>query len=401
MNIVSISWGDHLSFGEGDGRLDTPEKLRRRLPVWRADFGAGALHWRMLRARIPGTYSAAPGYRHPSETAARGLGWDDFAIVPAMAREAGLPAWLYVTVWDEGWPLPSDEVRRVSYHNEMHGRHVAWQSHLTRDRPEWLVVDRAGRERQHGVVSLSYPEAQRSFVDRWVRLIEPTGFDGLFLCLRSQSKPADTADQFGFNEPARRDFLNRYGVDVTRESFDLHAWRDMLGSYLTALVTELRFALGRIGKRLAIGCTRGDVLGPPIGNMTLPWRDWVRLGLVDRLVIDQNSSQCPSMWHQLWPMHRGTGYVQNYLDGAGLPPLVEHVATTYAPCVAGSGVELFVARQWFERSPETEAGLSATPGVTGLVFGSFRHDNPGAVRRNDWRAGDIRSLPARDQQQTG
>ena len=389
MNIVSVSWGDHLSFGEGDGRLDTPDKLQRRLPVWRDELGADALHWRMLRKRIPGTYSAAPGYRHPSETAARGLGWDDFDVVPALARDAGLSSWLYVTVWDEGWPLAPEDVRRVSYHNDMHGQHVAWQSDLTRDHPEWLAVDRAGRERQQGVVSLSYPEARRAFVDRWMRLIGSTQFDGVFLCLRSQSRPADTADQFGFNEPARRDFLDRRGVDVTCESFDLQAWRDLLGSYLTALVNELRTALGHAGKQLAIGCARGDVVGPPLGNMSLPWREWVRLNLVDRIVIDQNSSQCPSMWHQLWPMHRGSGYVQNYLDGTGLPPLVEHVATTYARVVTGSDVELFVARQWFERSPEIEARLSSTPGVTGLVFGSFRHDNPEAVRRNDWRAGKL------------
>jgi hypothetical protein len=389
MNIVSVSWGDHLSFGEGDGRLDTPEKLQRRLPVWRDELGARALHWRMLRSRIPGTYSAAPGYRHPSETAAGHLGWDDFDVVPAMARAAGLSPWLYVTVWDEGWPLPPEHVRRVSYHNEMHGQHVAWQSDLTREHPEWLVVDRSGRERQQGVVSLAYPEVRRAFVDRWLRLIEPTTFDGLFLCLRSQSRPADSADQFGFNEPARREYLRTKGVDVTREPFALEAWRALLGLYLTALVSDLCTELRNIGKGLAIGCARGDVLGPPLGNATLAWRDWVRLGLVHRLVIDQNSSQCPSMWHQLWPMHRGTGYVQNYLDGTGLPPLVEHVASAYAPVIAGSDVELFVARQWFERSPEVEACLSSMPGVAGLVFGSFRHDNPEAVRRNDWRAGTI------------
>jgi hypothetical protein len=391
MNIVSVSWGDHLSFGEGDGRLDTPEKVERRLPVWRDALGARSLHWRMLRARIPGTYSAAPGYRHPSETAASCLSWDDFEIVPAIAREAGVSPWLYVTLWDEGWPLAPEEVRRVSYHNEMHGRHVAWQSDLTRDHPEWLAVDRAGRERQQGVVSLAYPEARGAFIDRWIRLIEPTTFDGLFLCLRSQSRPADTADQFGFNEPARRDFLERYGVDVRRQSFDVDAWRDLLGCYMTALVSELRLALGRAGKRLAIGCARGDQVGPPLGNATLPWREWVRLHLIDRLVIDQNSSQCPSMWHQLWPMHRGTGYVQNYLDGTGLPPLVEHLASVYAPVIAGSDVELFVARQWCERSPDVEACVASTPGITGLVFGSFRHDNPEAVKRNDWRAGALRT----------
>ena len=131
------------------------------------------------------------------------------------------------------------------------------------------------------------------------------------------------------------------------------------------------------------------MLGPPLGNTTLPWRDWVRRDLVDRLVINQSSSQCPSMWHQLWPMHRGTGYVQNYLDGTGLPPLADQLSETYAPVFAGSAVELFVARQWCEPSREDEASLSAIPGVTGLVFGSFRLDNPEAVRRGDWRAGQL------------
>jgi hypothetical protein len=271
----------------------------------------------------------------------------------------------------------------------MHGQHVAWQSDLTRDHLEWLAVDRSGRERQLGVVSLAYPDGRRAFVDRWIQLIGPTDFDGLFLCLRSQSKPALTGDQFGFNEPARRDFRERFGVDVSSESFDTQAWRDLLGSYLTALVRELRGALGRIGKRLSIGCARGDVLGPPLGNATLAWREWVRQGLIDRLVINQSSSQCPSMWHQLWPMHRGTGYVQNYLDGSGMPPLVEQLSETYAPVFTGSAAQLFVARQWCEPSPEIDAELCASPGVTGLVHGSFRFDNPAAVRRGDWRAGRV------------
>jgi hypothetical protein len=389
MTIVSVSWSDHLSFGEADGRLDTPEKLKRRMAAWRDELGAGALHWRMLRSRVAGTYSAAPGYQHPSETASSRLGWDDFEVVPAMARDVGLSPWLYVAVFDEGWPLAPEDVRRVSFHNAMHGRHVAWQSDLTRNHSAWLVTDREGRAHQDGVVSLAYPEARRAFIERWVGLLERTTFDGLFVCLRSQSWPAETADQFGFNEPARQDFFNRYGVDVTRESFDIQAWRDLLGSYVTALVSELRATLNRLGTRLAIGCARGDVLGPPLGNTTLAWREWVRLNLVDRLVIDQNSSQCPSMWHQLWPMHRGTGYVQNYLDDRSLPVLTEHLTTTYAPVVAESRAELFLARQWCERSLDVEACLRATPGVTGLVFGSFRHDNPDAVRRNDWRAGKI------------
>jgi hypothetical protein len=389
MNIVSVSWGDHLSFGDGDGRLDTPDKVARRLRVWREELGATAVHWRMLRTRIAGAFSAAAGYRHPSETAARALDWDDFAEVPALAHRAGMSAWLYVTLFDEGWPLAPEDVRASSYHNAMHGQHVAWQSELTRTHPEWIAIDRAGVERQLGVVSLSYAAARQAFIDRWRALIAGTGFDGLFVCLRSQSRPADTADRFGFNEPARADFASRYGIDVAREPFDAQAWRDSLGSYLTTLLSDLRTALRAEGILLGVGVPRGDVIGPPLGNATMQWRQWIRDGLIDRLIVNQNSSQCPSMWHQLWPMHRGTGYLQNYIDGSGMSPLGEQLAHSYGCAVQGTPVELYVARQWNERDEAAERDLASISGVAGLVFGSFRHDNPDAVRRDDWRAGRI------------
>jgi hypothetical protein len=391
VNIASVSWADHLTFGEGDGRLDTPERVERRIRVWRDELGARALHWRMLRAKIPGRFFAARGYRHPSQTAASAIAWDDFAQVPALAHAAGLEAWLYVSLFDEGWPLPSSRVRARSYHNAMHGQHTAWQSELTREHPEWVAEDRAGRVRQQGVVSLAYPEARRALVDRWRSLLEGTAFDGLFICLRSQSQPAEHADQFGFSAPARADFKARHGVDLARDPFDVQAWRDLLGDYLTMLLAEVRDALARDGRRLGVGAARGDVLGPPLGNATLAWRDWIRRGLVDDLVIDQNSSQCPSMWHQLWPMHRGTGYVQNYLEGTGLPPLAEHLRTTYGPAVAGTATRLFVARQWTDRCEPAERELLAIPGVAGLVFSTFRHDNPAAIARGDWRAGSLTS----------
>ena len=393
MNVVSVSWADHLVFGDEDGRLDTPEKLARRMRVWHDELGARTLHWRVLRTRIAGRFHAARGHRHPSLTASRSLTWDDFAEVPTLAHDAGLEAWLYVTVFDDGWPLASARERARSHHNAMHGQHVAWQSELTRTHPEWLVVDRTGRTRQPGVVSLAYPEARRALIDRWVGLVALTQFDGLFLCFRSQSRPADRGDQFGFNEPVRADFRARYGIDISRHEFDLRAWRDLLGEYITMLLTELRDELKRRGladRRIGVGVVRGDVLGPPLGNTTLDWRNWISHGLVDHLIVDQNSSQCPSMWHQLWPMHRGTGYVQNYLDGHGLPELADHLRTTYAPAVEGSATQLFVARQWSQRCADEERELCAIPGVAGLVFSSLRHDNPAAIARGDWRAGASR-----------
>jgi hypothetical protein len=381
MNIVSVSWGDHLTFGEGDGRLETPDALARRMQAWRSELDAGAMHWRVLRTRIPGRFEAAAGYRHPSQAAAERLTWNEMEIVPRLARDAHIEPWLYVSVFDEGFPLAPETERSASYHNAMHGQHVAWQSELTRRHPEWVVVDRSGHTSQWGVVCLGYPEARRAFVERWMGLLDGTDFAGLFVCLRSQSRPAQHADEFGFNEPVRADYRARFGGDILTADFDVQAWRDLRGSYLTALLAETKEALQASGRSLAVGVPRGDVLGPPLGNTTLAWRDWVGRELVDALIVDQNSSQCPSMWHQLWPMHRGSGYVQDYLAGRNLPPL-----TDYGEAVRASSTRLYVARQWRERTEDGERELLATPGVSGLVFSSFRHDNPAAVRRGDWRA---------------
>jgi len=85
-------------------------------------------------------------------------------------------------------------------------------------------------------------------------------------------------------------------------------------------------------------------------------------------------------------MHRGYGYLQNYIDGKSLKPLESDLAESYAPVLEESLVKLYVARQWHTPDAEREAALLALPGVSGLVFSTFRYDNPGAVARGDFRA---------------
>ncbi len=383
-NIVSVSWGDHLVFGEGDGRLDTLESLGRRMIVWREELGAGLIHWRCSRDRIKGRYFAAPGQRHFFRARKPNVPWDDFLEVPRLAHGLNMAVLLYVSLFDEGWPLHPKSVRETSFHNAMHGRHASWQTEFSRKNPQYTVTDRARKKRQWGVLSLAYPEVREHFVGRYRRLLDGGEFDGIFVCLRSQSRPADFADEYGFNEPVRQDFLERCDRDLWSENFDLQAWRDLLGDYLTRFVAELRQSLPE-HFLLAVGVPRGRVLGPPLGNTSLEWERWVKEGLVDHLVVDQNSSQCPSMWHQLWPMHRGYGYVQNYLDGLNMKPLEVDLTSTYWPIFAGQRAKLYVARQWRERSEVEERPLLDHPAVAGLVFSSFRHDNPGPVSRNDWR----------------
>ena len=353
---------------------------------WRDDLCAGIMHWRLMRARVGGHFYAASGRRHQTVSRSRDVLWDAFEVVPRLAHQAGLKAYLYVWIFDEGWALPPKKIREVSYHNAMHGHHVSWQSAFSRDHPEYTVVDRSGSSRQWGVLSLAYPEVRAHLCERFRQFLAGHEFDGLFVCLRSQSRPADFADQYGFNDPVLQDYLARYGSDICREDFELQAMRDLLGEYLSLFLAELRESLRPLGTKLAVGAPRGDVLGPPFGNTTLQWPEWIQQGLVDELVINQSSSQCPSMWHQLWPMHRGYGYLQNYLDGFNLPPLTKHLESSYAPVFATQPAALYIARQWVERSHEEEEALLGHPVVSGLVFSSFRFDNPGPLARGDWRA---------------
>ena len=385
-NVVSVSWGDHLIFGEGDGRLDTLPAVRRRLKRWKSDLGAEIIHWRCTRDRIKGKFFQGRGYRHFYRSRTKPIEWDVFKEVPRYAHDIGLKVFLYVTLFDEGWPLLPKRVREVSYHNKLHCQHVTWQSDFSRNNPHYTLVNRTLKNYQWGVLCLAYPEVRRHFIKRFQTLLAAGNFEGLFVCLRSQSRPADFADQFGFNKPIRDEFLQRYGRDIWIEDFDIARWRDLRGEYLTVFLMELKESLISSHKVLAIGAPRGNVLGPPFGNTSLQWKSWVEKGIVDQLIVDQNSSQCPSMWHDLWPMHRGYGYLQNYIDGVNLNSLEEDLNSVYHHVFDKRDTKLYLARQWKKRSPEKEQSLLEHPAVDGLVFSSFRHDNPGPIRRNDWKA---------------
>ncbi len=382
-NIVSVSWGDHLKFGNGDGRLETPDAVARRMAAWKRELDAGQVLWRTLR-QAPRRIQRGRDLAPPTKPVAP-IGWDELALVPDLARDAGIEAYLYVTIFDEGWPLAPPARRARSHHNPFHARDVASQTLFSHAHPEYACVDRAGRRRHWGVLSLAYPAVRRYFRERYLALLDSSRFDGLFLCLRSQSRPPDHADQFGYNEPVRADCLAAFGEDIRNTAFDRPAWHRVQGGYLTAFLRELRAELTGRGVKLALGVPRGDIIGPPLGNWTLDWRTWVADGLVDQLIIDQNASKCPSMWLDLWPMRRGGGYLQNHLTGDGMPDLEPHVGRDYYPVIAGSDCALFLARQWHDRDARLERKLGNLESVSGLVFSSFRHDNARLLASGDWQ----------------
>ncbi len=232
---------------------------RRSMP-WRGAWIAGGrssapqrVHWREVRTRRDhARYYASPGNPRTHQRRIREIDWDDFAVVPRLAHERGMRAELYVSVLDEGRPLPSRRERERSFHNAMHGQHVTWQSTFSRAHPEFAVVDRAGETRQWGVLCFGYPEVRQHFRDRIQEYLRGYDWDGVFLCLRTQARPATFADQFGFNAPVREAMRERHGVDILSQDFDLDAWRAVNGEFFTTFLRELRQDL-RAARSRALG----------------------------------------------------------------------------------------------------------------------------------------------------
>ena len=83
-------------------------------------------------------------------------------------------------------------------------------------------------------------------------------------------------------------------------------------------------------------------------------------------------------------MHRGHGYLQNYVDDWNLLSLEDDLSCNYGPVVDDSDAGLYVAWQWKEREAEYESAVASHPEVRGLTYSTFRHDNPGPIARGNW-----------------
>jgi hypothetical protein len=375
-DIISINWGDHVEWGEGKAKLDTPEQIAAGVRRWKTRYSATKLFWRgasRFIQRYTRTFyrdETSPPRKYYIRIAQ--ITMDEFQAICDAAHAEGLPVYLYHSIFDEGWPIVSG----------WDDRSPTWQSNFTIAHPEYLECDRSGTEVNYGVLCYAYPEA-RSYQLNTIRdLLGSYPFDGLFLCTRCTSKPVLHADQFGFNEPIVAAYEQRYGVNILEHDFDVEAWRRLRGEFLTQLLREVRAFTRERGLRLAVGLPQGNYVGPPVGNLHLDWRTWVAAEIMDELVINQVATRCPSNWTTIWPGHSGYGYVQNYDGNIGLLPLEMEVRANYGPYCTMHGCQLYISRLHWSADERFHAQLLALPGVTGLVLSSFRLDNQTVIQRN-------------------
>ena len=373
--IASVSWGDHIEWGEGSARLGSFDDMARSVERWVARDGTDRIHFRENRYYT--RYGRATRHDPRGDTWLRPT-FDESAAILEAGHAAGLPVHLYATIYDDlwldtDWAWPWDPSTN-------------WLSDHVRDHPDDVMVDRDGRERLHGVLDYNVARARQARVSILAELLDEHAWDGLFICTRSQSRPAAHGDQFGFNDASLRLYADRHGGDARDPDVDLDAWRGVRGEGLTALLRDLRTMTQARGIELSMGIPRGDVLGPPVGNLRLDWRTWLAEGLIDALVIGQLNEICPSAWVHLWPEATVDGYLCDPVRRVGLRPLHEDLDQVVGPAAAAAHVPLYLSRLHDHPDPNAEAALMAGhPLLAGLQISTFRRDLADAASELPWR----------------
>jgi hypothetical protein len=337
--VIVVSWGDLIGNPkfQGVAQLDTPEHVRIAAKLWKERGVDKVLFrvddWRYLF--FHDLYMPAEG--HYGEYFKKMSGAWERGVLPAAVeavRAEGIRMYMWISVLDEG------AVPGVFYNDTVP---FPWHSKLIKAHPEFQSCDRSiteyGRKFHLGVLEFAYPEVRKHVLDEIRTFSDKLPFDGVFLSFRSHSPPPDHADQFGFNQPVVDEYQKRYGVNILRQNFDLEKWRSLRGEYFTTFLREVRTYLNAKGQKLSLGVPQGEHAGPPIGNIELQWRTWVKEKLVDDLVVGHHTLQratYTNRWQRTW------GFIQDQDEKIGLPPIEVSLDRDYGPLCKQYGVNLYV-----------------------------------------------------------
>ena len=354
-NACRVSWGDHIVIFQKTARLDTPEKIRAAVPLWRKNLDARHLFWRVSGISLERDYVRySKSISRYWEVTRRIFSQFDPAKVAIDAAHAnGMKIYAWLCIYDEGCPSS------VLY---AHVTPFPWQSKFTIAHPEYLVLDRTQKGRHWGVMEYAYPEARRYKVEQFKWFLDTYDFDGVYVCTRSHSPPAQQADRYGFNDPIVAEYQRRHHVNILEQDFDKKKWRRLRGEYLTQLFRDLRAGLPR-DKAIIAAIPRGRHIGPPYGNMYLDWETWVREGIVDGLAIGVITGKFLYRKEKLTDQEKG--YLSSQQANIGMRTEEEDVNGFYGPLCQERGKMLFLTHSGYGPAGRE---MLRWRGLTGLML---------------------------------
>jgi len=153
-----------------------------------------------------------------------------------------------------------------------------------------LAVARGKEQGPIAVLSPSFAEAQDWWLT-WVQDCLDAGADGIELRVRNHHSTLAWRE-FGFEQPVRDEFLERYGVDLWKtDDFDLAAWRQLRGEAYTQFYRRVRELTRRHGKAMGLHVSPTTAVMEPEQGAAMEihwdWRRWLREGLCDSVTMKE------------------------------------------------------------------------------------------------------------------
>jgi len=304
-NIAVESWGDSAwknilddPTNEYRYKVYTSNGIQDSIHHWERDYEASKVCWRVESLETD-WLGIRPSNTHPVHWLREEfLQYSNIEIYPNVdplaeairsCHQEGCKLYAYVTLFDEGAPISVLYIDLEPF---------PWQSRFQQQHPEYVVASRDGNDRQWGVLEYGYPDVGEEILRRLEYYMQNYDIDGLLIDTRTHSKPADSGDQFGFNDVVVQDFNSLYGVNIltdvrlrsSSQDYDpnnalVENWRELRGEYVTDFLRDLRAMANTYDVNIIAGIPQADHLGPPIGNIVMDWRTWVDEGLIDELIV--------------------------------------------------------------------------------------------------------------------
>lgn len=244
-------------------------------------------------------------------------------------RQRGIEMWGFTSLFDHG------SQAAMHYPRDTGPYMFEWFQRI--EHPEWVPIDRYGLRRMAGAVCFEYPEARKALVDMYVNLARRSNYQGILFYLYVEAFHLRFNDEFGFNEPIVNEYKKRYGVDITKQNYDVYALAHMRGEYLTQFFRELKAALQPYGIKVGICLSPNYPQYPQVwmiepealnsGRIFVDWRRYIREGLVDEINVWASTKSPYELINEILDEIKETSCKVSTLHAGHFPKMSEYFAS--------------------------------------------------------------------------
>lgn len=165
-------------------------------------------------------------------------------------------------------------------------KHPRWA-----DRPDLFMWKRGGTEPTNMALSYVHPEVRRWKAQHIAEQVRKSGVDGVLLDYIRYPNPL-----MGYDPAMLEAFREQTGLDANELAPDDERWLQFRAKYIALFISELRYELAQLDRPIEISVYVGPDWRSDLQRSMRNWRDWTRMGIVDKLVLGIYTRDLPSLY---------------------------------------------------------------------------------------------------------